>query len=147
VYAGSTDHAVYAFDENTGNRVWSRGTGSYVYGSPAVWDGRVYVGSYDHLFYALNAATGDVDWTFTAAGPISGSASVVDGVVYFSHLGAPGARHTYGLDARTGRLLWTWNDGAFASVVTDGAKIYLVGWGRIYAFSPRSGHHRRHRQR
>jgi hypothetical protein len=143
VYAGSTDHSVYAFDENTGNLVWSRGTGSYVYGSPAVWDGRVYVGSYDHNFYALNAATGTVDWTFPAAGPISGSAAIVDGVVYFSHLGPPGGRHTYGLDARTGRLLWRWNDGAFASAVTDGERIYLVGWGRIYAFSPRRPH--RHR--
>ncbi len=144
VYAGSTDHAVYAFDERTGAIVWSRPTGSYVYGSPAVWGGRVLIGSYDHLFYALNAATGSVDWTFQAAGPISGSAAVVDGVVYFTHLGSPGARHTYAIDVRTHRLLWSWRDGAFASVVTDGTKLYLVGWGKIYAFSPRGAHRQRH---
>jgi outer membrane protein assembly factor BamB len=146
VYAGSTDHAVYAFDENTGNRVWSYATGSYVYASPAVWDGRVFIGSYNHVFYALDAATGSPDWTFQAAGAISGSAAVVDGVVYVSHIGTSGPRHTYGLDARTGREIWSWNDGAFASVVSDGERIYLVGWGRIYAFSPRRGHHHRHRR-
>ncbi len=143
VYVGSTDHSVYAFDERTGRLAWSRATGSYVYASPAVWGGRVFVGSYDHVFYALNAATGSVDWTFQAAGAISGSASVIGGLVYFSHLGAIGTRHTYALDARTGREVWRWHDGAFGSVVTDGEKLYVVGWGRIYAFSPRRSH--RHR--
>jgi outer membrane protein assembly factor BamB len=146
VYVGSTDHAVYAFDERTGARVWSYATGSYVYGSPAVSAGRVLIGSYDHVFYALNAATGSREWTFTAAGPISGSATVVGRLVYFSHNtsnGGPGARHTYALDVRTGREIWSWPDGAYASVATDGAKVYLVGWGRIYAFSPRRQHHRR----
>ena len=59
---------------------------AYVYGSPAVWRGRVFVGSYDHTFYALNAATGAVLWKFHANGPISGSATVVDGIVYFATL-------------------------------------------------------------
>jgi outer membrane protein assembly factor BamB len=105
----------------------------------------VLIGSYDHVFYALNAATGTVDWTFRAAGPISGSASVVGGLVYFSHLGRPHARHTYALDVRTGRRVWSFHDGAFGSVVTDGSKLYLVGWGRIYAFSPRRHHRPHHR--
>jgi outer membrane protein assembly factor BamB len=149
VYIGSTNGGVYAFDERTGNTAWAQGTGSYVYGSPAVWDGRVYVGSYNHYFYALDAVTGDVDWKFPADGPISGSASVVDGVVYFAHLGRPGERHTYGLDARTGDEIWSWHDGSFSPVVSDRSKLYLVGWGKIYAFSPRSQHqrHRRHHHR
>lgn len=147
VYIGSTNGGVYAFDERTGNTVWARGTGSYVYGSPAVYGGRVFIGSYDHVFYALNAATGSVDWTFPAPGPISGSAAVVDGVVYFAHLGGPGERHTYGLDARTGRRIWSWHDGSFSPVVSDRSRLYLVGWGKIYAFSPRGPHERRHHRR
>jgi outer membrane protein assembly factor BamB len=146
VYIGSTNGGVYAFDERTGDVAWTRPTGSYVYSSPAVWHGRVYIGSYDHNFYALDAATGNPDWKFPTPGPISGPATVVDGVVYFSHLCHGCQRHTYGLNARTGRRVWMWNDGAFASVVTDGARIYLTGWGRIYAFSPRR-HLHRHRHR
>ena len=40
--------------------LWSFGTGSYVYASPAVWRGLVLVGSYDHAFYAINGATGSL---------------------------------------------------------------------------------------
>jgi outer membrane protein assembly factor BamB len=148
VYLGSTDGRVYAFDERNGKLAWIHATGSYVYASPAVHAGRVFIGSYDHNFYALDAATGNAVWTFRADGPISGSAAVVDGIVYFSHLGRPGTRHTYGLDTRTGREIWKWPDGAFGSVVTDGSRLYLVGWGRIYAYSPRRHHHhRRHHAR
>lgn len=133
VYLGSTDGKVYSFDERTGQLRWSHGTGGYVYGSPAIWDERVFVGSYSGDFYALDAVTGAVLWTFHANGPISGSATVVDGIVYFATL----KRRTYALDARTGKQVWTWPDGSFTPVVTDGSKLYVVGWGKVYAFSPR----------
>lgn len=134
VYIGSTDNKVYAFDERTGKLAWAYTTGGYVYGSPAVYDGRILVGSYDHNFYALNAATGNVEWTFTADDPISGSATVVGGIVYFSTLDV---RRTYAVDARTGKLVWSMNDGGFGTVVTDGEKIYIGGWGKIYAYEER----------
>ena len=133
VYLGSTDGHVYSFGEHSGKLRWTHGTGGYVYGSPAVWRHRVYVGSYDHNFYAFDAATGDVLWKFHANGPISGSGTVVDGVVYFATL----SRRTYGLDARTGKELWRYPDGSFTPVVTDGTKLYMVGWGKVYAFQAR----------
>jgi outer membrane protein assembly factor BamB len=133
VYLGSTDGHVYSFGEQTGKLRWSYRTGGFVYGSPAVWRGRIFVGSYDHTFYALNAATGALLWRFHANGPISGSATVVDGIVYFATL----KRRTYGLDALTGKQVWTYPDGAFTPVVTDGQRLYVVGWGKVYAFSPR----------
>jgi outer membrane protein assembly factor BamB len=133
VYLGSTDGHVYSFGEQSGQLRWSYKTGGFVYGSPAVWHHRVFVGSYDHTFYALDAATGAVLWKFHANGPISGSATVVDGIVYFATL----KRRTYGLDALTGKQVWTFPDGAFTPVVTDGKRLYVVGWAKVYAFSPR----------
>jgi outer membrane protein assembly factor BamB len=133
VYLGSTDGHVYSFGERSGKLRWSYKTGGFVYGSPAVWDHRVFVGSYDHTFYAFDAATGSVLWKFHANGPISGSATVVDGIVYFATL----KRRTYGLDALTGKQVWTFHDGAFTPVVTDGKRLYVVGWAKVYAFSPR----------
>ena len=133
VYLGSTDGHVYSFGEQSGKLRWSYHTGGFVYGSPAVWHGRIFVGSYDRYFYAFNAATGALLWKFHANGPISGSATVVDGIVYFATL----KRRTYGLDAKTGKQVWTYPDGAFTPVVTDGQRLYLVGWGKVYAFSPR----------
>jgi outer membrane protein assembly factor BamB len=137
VYLGSTDGHVYSFGERSGKLRWSYKTGGFVYGSPAVWHGRIFVGSYDHTFYALDAATGAVLWEFHANGPISGSATVVDGIVYFATL----KRRTYGLDALTGKQLWTYPDGAFTPVVTDGKRLYVVGWAKVYAFSPRKRLH------
>jgi outer membrane protein assembly factor BamB len=133
VYLGSTDGHVYSFGEQTGKLRWSYDTGGFVYGSPAIWHGRVFVGSYDSTFYAFDAATGAVLWKFHANGPISGSATVVDGIVYFATL----KRRTYGLDALTGKQVWTYPDGAFTPVVTDGKRLYVVGWAKVYAFSPR----------
>jgi outer membrane protein assembly factor BamB len=134
VYLGSTDGHVYSFGERSGKLRWSHRTGGFVYGSPALWRSRVFVGSYSHTFFAFDAATGAVLWKFHANGPISGSATVVDGIVYFATL----ERRTYGLDARTGKLVWSYPDGAFTPVVTDGRRLYVIGWGKVYAFSPRS---------
>jgi outer membrane protein assembly factor BamB len=135
IYLGSTDGHVYSYGERSGKLRWAYDTRGYVYGSPAVWRGRVFVGSYDHTFYALDAATGALLWKYHADGPISGSPTVVDGIVYFATV----VHRTYGLDARTGKQVWTYPDGSFTPVVTDGQKLYMVGWGKVYAFSPRRG--------
>ena len=63
-------------------------TGSYVYSSPAVSEGRVFFGSYNGVFYALSARDGATLWARRTGGPISGAAVVVDGVAYagsFAH--------------------------------------------------------------
>ena len=51
---------------------------------------------------------------------------------YFSTL----AERTYALDARTGRLLWTFPDGKYSPVVSDGRRLYLIGYTRLYALEP-----------
>jgi outer membrane protein assembly factor BamB len=134
VYIGGTDGKMYSFGATSGKLRWSHGTGSFVYASPAVWNRRVYAGSYNGTFYAWDAATGDVRWTFKTAGPISGSAVVINGVVYVSCFGG----RSYGLDARTGKLLWIHKRGRYAGVVADTVRLYLVGYGRIFAFFPRN---------
>jgi outer membrane protein assembly factor BamB len=78
--------------------------------------------------YALDAATGDVRWRFRANGPISGSPTVINGVVYFATL----KERTYALNARTGKVLWTFPDGKYTPVVADPERVYLVGHARVY---------------
>jgi outer membrane protein assembly factor BamB len=125
---------MYSFGATSGKLRWSHGTGSYVYASPAVWNRRVFAGSYNGTFYSWDAATGDVRWKFKTAGPISGSAVVINGVVYVACFGG----RTYGLDARTGKVLWVFKRGRYAGVVADTVRLYLVGYGRIFAFFPRN---------
>lgn len=138
VYIGNTDSRVYSFSARTGELAWATGTGNYVYGSPAVADvdglgPTVYIGSYDGSFYAFDAQSGSVRWRFTAGNRTSGSATLVGNVVYFSVLGA---NDTYGLDARTGRRVFHFSDGAFNPVVADRRAIYLAGYTHLYEMLP-----------
>jgi outer membrane protein assembly factor BamB len=91
----------------------SRNTRGLTSGSPKTWP----------------AATGDRLWRFEASSAIHGAPSVVNGIVYFaacprcgsvaSRYAKQGDRGTYGLNARTGKLMWHWPDGVFSPVVAD----------------------------
>jgi outer membrane protein assembly factor BamB len=132
VYIGATDGKIYAYGARTGALRWSFSTGGYVYAAPAVWGPLVLIGSYDGRLYALDAATGAVRWSFAAHGRISGGASVVGGIVYVSTL----AERTFALDALTGRELWSFPDGKYSAAVADAARLYLVGYDRLFALDP-----------
>jgi len=138
VYAGNTDGKVYSFSAASGQLAWSKSTGGYVYSSPAVANVEgggptVFIGSYDHNLYALDARTGAVRWTARAGGRISGGPTVIGRIVYFADIDS---KSTYGVGARTGTLVFKRNRGAYNPVVSDGRRIYLVGFGSITALEP-----------
>jgi outer membrane protein assembly factor BamB len=142
VYIGSTSGAVYAYWANSGATAWSASTGAYVYASPAVanvpgFGPTVYIGSYDGTFRAYDANSGGVRWSHGAGGRIDGSATVLGNVVYFSALGG---NRTSGLDLRTGREVFSFPDGEFTPVITDGKVVFLIGYATIYQMIP--GHRR-----
>jgi outer membrane protein assembly factor BamB len=139
VYIGSTSGAVYAFWANSGAQSWSASTGAYVYSSPAVADvpgvgPTVYIGSYDGNLYAYNALTGSGRWSHASGGRIDGSATVLGNVVYYSSLGS---NTTEGLDARSGRKVFSFPDGEFSPVITDGKAVFLIGYSTIYQMLPK----------
>jgi len=132
VYIGSTDGKVYSFGATSGKLRWSHGTGGYVYSSAAVYQQRVFAGSFTGDLYAFNAATGDVLWKYRTNGPISGSPIVINGLVYVSSLRG----RTYALDPKSGKLVWSFPRGAYAAVVSDRRRLYLVAYARIFALAP-----------
>ena len=139
VYIGSTGGQVYAYWARSGATAWAASTGSYVYSSPAVANvpglgPTVYIGSYDGTFYAYNAYSGGVRWTHPAGGRIDGSATVLGKVVYYSDLGS---NSTAGLDVHSGRQVFSFSDGEFSPVITDGKAVFLVGYQTIYQLLPR----------
>ena len=140
MYIGNTDGNMYSFSAASGKLAWRRGTGSYVYASPAVAQVRdskptVYFGSYDGTFYALDARTGATRWTYRDGGKISGAATVVGDIVYYSNWGK---RDTTGLWARSGKKAWHSGRGAFNPVVSDGQTVYVTGFSSIGAFMPKT---------
>jgi outer membrane protein assembly factor BamB len=138
VYLGSTDGNVYSFGAQTGRLAWRHNTGGYVYGSPAVakvphGHPTVYIGSYDNKLYALDAQTGRPRWTRSAEGKISGGTVVIGDLVYYSTL----SRTTTAVGARTGRFVWRTRKGAFNPVVSDGRRLYLMGYSSLFALKPK----------
>ena len=90
---------------------------------------------YDGTFYALDARTGATRWTHRDGGKISGAATVVGDIVYYSNWGK---RDTTGLWARSGKMAWHSERGAFNPVVSDGQTIYVTGFSSIGAFVPKT---------
>lgn len=146
VFAGNTDGWVYAYGAHTGHLLWAQRAGTYVYSAPAVWNETVYVGSYDGKVYAFDAGTGRLRWTYEATGSIHGSGTVMNGLVYFSVCGNCGRRgvryakqgppSTFALDARTGKLVWTFWDGRYSPVIADEDRVYVMGKSRVWGLEP-----------
>jgi outer membrane protein assembly factor BamB len=157
VFAPNADGIVYAYGARTGNLLWARQVGSSAYTSPAVWRRTVYVGTWDGYFVAVDAVTGDVRWRFDAPSTISGAPTVLSGLVYFASCGRCGVggsrrvelgpRRTFALNARNGDVVWTFFDGKYSPIVSDGRRVYLTGKNRIYALIPRVRWERYKRQR
>lgn len=145
VYATNTDGRVYSFAASSGRLAWSHTIGGYVYAAPAVADvdglpPAVFTGSYSGHFVALDARSGRQLWSRGIGGTISGAPSVIGGIVYVSTLSR---RRTYGLSAKTGRVLWGIGRGAFNPAISDGKRLYITGYSSVYAFEPKSAFRKR----
>jgi len=88
---------------NTNETLWIYNTGSAVYTSPAIVDGKLYIGALDGRLYALDAFSGAALWSFHTNASIWSSPAVEYGKVYF--LDANG--YVYALNAGTGALVWS----------------------------------------
>jgi len=148
VYAGNADGTVYSFGAGTGHLLWAQPAGSYVYSAPAVWNRTVYAGSYEGNVYAFDAATGRLRWKYASPGSMHGAPTVLDGLIYYSTCGTCGShgsryakrgpRSTFALNARTGKLVWTFPDGRYSPIVADRKRVYLVGSTSVYALVERA---------
>jgi outer membrane protein assembly factor BamB len=138
VYAARNDGTVYAFDEKTGKVDWSFPTGDAVYGSPAVANvpgtpPTVYIGSENGRLYALDASTGKPRWSYDVGGAIPGTATVIGHTVYTSSFET---RKTTGIDVRSHRKTFELKQAGYTPVVSDGRRLYLVGYFGVVGLEP-----------
>jgi hypothetical protein len=139
VYVGRDDGTVYALDEKTGRVDWHYDTGDSVYGSPAVarvpgTPPTVYIGAENGRFFALDASTGKVRWHKDVGGPIPGTAVVIGHTVYTSSFKT---QVTSGFDVRTHRRSFHLKDAGYTPMVSDGKRLYLVGYYDLIGLEPR----------
>jgi outer membrane protein assembly factor BamB len=138
VYIGNTDGFIYSYSARNGRLAWRHKTGSYVYASPAVspaGGGTVYAGSYDGRLYALDARSGRVRWTRRTGGKLSGGPVVVGDLVFYANLGR---KSTGAVGASTGKLIWSTGRGAFDPLISDGRRLYLVGYSSLFMLEPKA---------
>ncbi len=138
VYAGNNDTRVYSFDRRDGTIAWTYSTGGYVYSGPAVASTRhtgptVYIGSFDGNVYALNAKSGEPRWIRSAGGSVIGSLTAVGDIVYAAEFNGTS---TTGYAMKGGRTVFRYPRGTYTAVVSDGRRIYLVGYSSITALQP-----------
>ena len=138
VYAARDDGVVYALDERTGKVDWAFSAGDLIYGSPALakvpgTPPTVYIGAENGTLYALDARTGKVRWQVGAGGPIPGTATVIGHTVYTSSFKT---QKTLGFDVRTHRKTFELKQAGYTPVVSDGRRLYLVGYFTVFALQP-----------
>jgi outer membrane protein assembly factor BamB len=141
VYAGAKDGRVYSFNKDNGDVVWSHTIGGQVYAGATAADTpssppTVYFGTYGgSRFYALDARDGNERWSADVGGSVIGAASVVGDIVYVANLNTT---ETDGFNVANGNKVWTFKDGAYNPVISDGQNLYLTGYKTLYRLKPRS---------
>jgi outer membrane protein assembly factor BamB len=139
VYAGSKDGRIYSFNKETGDVAWSHTIGGEVYAGAAVADTpgsppTVFFGTYGgSSFYALDARSGNERWSADVGGSVIGAASVIGETVYVANLNTT---ETDGFNVANGDKTFTFKDGAYNPVISDGKLLYLTGYKTIYALKP-----------
>jgi outer membrane protein assembly factor BamB len=141
VYAGSKDGRIYSFNRETGDVAWSHTIGGEVYAGAAAADTpnsppSVYFGTYGgSRFYALDARSGEERWSADVGGSVIGAASVIGDIVYVANLNTT---ETDGFNVANGSKVWSFKDGAYNPVISDGRNLYLTGYKTLYALKPRT---------
>jgi outer membrane protein assembly factor BamB len=138
VFAGNNDTRVYSFDRRDGTIAWTYSTGGYAYSGPAVASTShtgptVYIGSFDGNVYALNAKNGEPRWIRSAGGSVIGSLTAVGDIVYAAEFDDTS---TTGYAMKGGRTVFRYPRGTYTAVVSDGHRLYLVGYSSITALQP-----------
>jgi len=162
VYIGSSDGALYAVDQTSGQQKWKAQTRGPIASSPAVADGLVFFLSFDGGFYCLDANTGARKWRYATtferrfeAKRLHGSTPseqtvpdahdvflssplIFNGRIYFGSSDG----NIYALEEKSGILQWKFETKGIvhASPAVAGNTIYVGSWDSyLYALDAESG--------
>ena len=138
VYVGSPGGSVIAYNQSTGDEIWSYPTSSPVHASPSVSNGTVYIGSDDGTLYAIDATSGAEQWSASLTGEISASAEA--GVASDLIVGTENGT-VYRVDNQ-GNVVWRFQAGdAIRSSVASGVGSVFISSddGNVYALDPQTG--------
>jgi outer membrane protein assembly factor BamB/Icc-related predicted phosphoesterase len=130
---GSTDGGIYALKAGTGKQLWRINTDRPIVASPRIANGVVYIGSSEGKFRALDLATGNSLWTFDRVGDfVETKPLVYDDKVIFGAWD----QYVYGLEAKTGKLLWKWKGDRAGTMLSPAACWPVGSSGKVFIVAP-----------
>ena len=123
VYAGSGSGYMYAVNETDGKIKWSFKASSLVRSSPTLYQNMIYFGDLSGQVYAVSATTGEQKWHYATHGDTvvnekygNDYKAIIASVAIENNVAVIGGRdgYLYGLDASTGKEIWSYNyDGSW----------------------------------
>jgi outer membrane protein assembly factor BamB len=129
-YFGASDKHIHAINLTTHKEDWNYTVKGDVWGSPALYAGRVYIGILGGEFVSLFKDNGTLAWNFTTKTyeGIYSSPAIADGKVVFST--ARGDECVYALNATTGALIWCFKapGPGYGSPAIHNGTIYIPTW-------------------
>jgi outer membrane protein assembly factor BamB len=143
---------LYAFDQTTGETVWSRKI-SINKGTTAAYDaGRIFAVDREGLTQSYDAATGDLLWSVSLKTPsmyiFRTPPTASDGMVYTAGAGTGDpAGVLYALRASDGSIAWSQpvrNGGGSAPALSANSVFVSYSCGHVYAFDRSTGEQRWH---
>jgi len=104
IYVAGADHALRAFDAESGELRWQFQAGERIRGGACVAGDRVVFGSRDHFVYAVDRVDGRLCWKFDTGSPVNSAPVLAGGRVV---IGTRDRSRLFALDAASGRLDWS----------------------------------------
>ncbi|MEX2542633.1 MAG: serine/threonine-protein kinase [Trueperaceae bacterium] len=96
------DGELHAFDLRSREVLWSYDIAGEIYGSPAVWNGRVFLSSWNRTLRCLSLLNGEDIWEAATDTRVTASPAVASGTLYL----ATEHGELLAYDARSGTELW-----------------------------------------
>jgi outer membrane protein assembly factor BamB len=153
VYVGDGDGWVYAFNADTGAKIWEKQKGAAIQSSPVVTvdqgtesEYTVYIGCNDNFVYALDAMTGEERWKFPTRGQIWSSPAVArvgtDTLVFVGS----NDNFVYAINDKDGTEAWSfptggqvWSSPAVTQIGQDTVVFVGSNDNKVYAIDARTG--------
>jgi outer membrane protein assembly factor BamB len=135
---GADDGKVYAFEAETGARMWTFDTGAPVLASPLIASGTVFVGNRLGTFFALNLSSGRPAWQSRTGAPIYANGVPAGDIVIVGNL----AGEAMGFRKSDGMLVWRTDLGGpiTAGGAVAGSTVYIGTLKKqIYGLNPEDG--------
>src|SRR5690348_3103378 len=135
--------ALVAYDENTGQQVWSVSiSGTYAFANAAYDGGKVFVVNFDGLMKAFDAATGSQLWSVQLPGQYAFTSppTASNGTVFVGGAGSGGT--LYAVNEANGNVMWTAsveNGDHSSPAVTSSSVFVSYACPQSYAFAPATG--------